>query len=230
MKRWNVLVTMALVAAASGTGLAAVPGANGIIDACYERRTGLLRVIDKEAGKLCLSVEVPLRWSVAGPVGDPGAKGDKGDKGEPGAPGTTEARVREQAGGPINLPKPEIEEPAAFQRTVQVPLPVGTYVLMARGEVRADENAQDAALGECRMIFDDSTELDAFTWTEEAATDPEVHRIGVFLLGTVTVANVPDDPLALLPTVEVQCTRFHTSAPATAASFKIVALSVGALF
>jgi hypothetical protein len=76
------------VAIAFGAGLAyaAIPGSDGVISACYEKRTGLLRVIDAEAGKQCLRFESPISWNQEGPKGDPG---------EPGAaaPFTTVIRV-----------------------------------------------------------------------------------------------------------------------------------------
>jgi hypothetical protein len=89
-------------AVVAGIGWAAIPGADGVINGCYEKRTGILRVIDKEAGKSCLSFETPITWNqkgpagAQGPAGAPGPAGPKGDQGlagpegpngEPGAQG-----------------------------------------------------------------------------------------------------------------------------------------------
>ncbi|HEY7795152.1 MAG TPA: collagen-like protein [Gaiellaceae bacterium] len=104
MKRW--IITGALVAAcmAAAGAWAAIPGPNGVINACYVKNVGILRVID--AGKSCMAVETPLNWNAQGPKGDkgdpgpqgapgaqgvPGPQGAKGDKGEAGPPGATTA-------------------------------------------------------------------------------------------------------------------------------------------
>jgi hypothetical protein len=93
-RRRMILVAIALAVAGVGASIAyaAIPGVSGTINGCYEKRTGILRVIDAEAGKACLSIETPISWSQRGEKGDqglqglPGPKGDKGDKGDPGAP------------------------------------------------------------------------------------------------------------------------------------------------
>jgi hypothetical protein len=85
-----LVAATAALAVAAGAGYAAIPSSNGTVNGCYERKTGLLRVIDKEAGKNCLSFENPIGWSVQGPRGPAGAigpKGDPGAKGEQGDPG-----------------------------------------------------------------------------------------------------------------------------------------------
>jgi hypothetical protein len=87
-----LILATALLALGAGIAYATIPGSNGTINGCYEKRTGILRVIDAEAGKACLSIETPISWSQQGPKGDQGLqgpkgeKGDKGDKGDPGTP------------------------------------------------------------------------------------------------------------------------------------------------
>jgi hypothetical protein len=101
----------ALLLAASGTAIAAIPALGGTITACYRTDGGQLRVINAEAGQTCRRGEKTLTWGQAGPKGDkgdpgapgavgpqgavgpagapgaPGAAGPKGDKGDPGAQG-----------------------------------------------------------------------------------------------------------------------------------------------
>lgn len=81
---------------------AAIPDAGGVIHACREKVTGVVRVVETESS--CLPVEVAIAWNQAGPagsqgpVGERGARGEKGDEGEPcpqGVPGP----VAIQAGG-----------------------------------------------------------------------------------------------------------------------------------
>jgi hypothetical protein len=88
--KWMLVgAAAALVAGIGGVAFGAIPGSGGVINGCYLKQTGILRVIDAEAGKKCLSFETPISWNQQGVKGDPGlagAKGDKGDKGDPGTP------------------------------------------------------------------------------------------------------------------------------------------------
>jgi hypothetical protein len=63
----------------AGVALATIPSGN-VIDACYSRSGGSLRVIDATVTK-CAKTETSLAWNVQGP------KGDKGDVGAPGPVG-----------------------------------------------------------------------------------------------------------------------------------------------
>jgi Collagen triple helix repeat (20 copies) len=100
-----LLIGGVFVVFGAGLAYAAIPGADGTINGCYEKRTGLLRVIDAEAGKKCLSIETPISWNQKGLKGDqgsqglqgqrglqgeqgvPGAEGERGPQGEPGVDG-----------------------------------------------------------------------------------------------------------------------------------------------
>lgn len=86
----------AIFVVGAGVAWAAIPGSNGVINGCYEKRTGILRVVDAETGKKCLSFETPISWNQAGlqgptgekgPTGDKGLTGDKGPQGDPGVAG-----------------------------------------------------------------------------------------------------------------------------------------------
>jgi hypothetical protein len=75
--------------------LAAIPGAGGVITACYRPETGRLRVIDAQAGKRCERGENQVTWNQVGPQGipgTPGLKGDTGPQGLQGLPGTPGAQ------------------------------------------------------------------------------------------------------------------------------------------
>jgi hypothetical protein len=76
----------ALAAGGAGVAVAAIPGSDGTINACYD--TGRdVRVIDREAGQTCSSRSTPLSWNQQGVKGDTGPQGPKGDTGDPGAQG-----------------------------------------------------------------------------------------------------------------------------------------------
>jgi hypothetical protein len=72
---------------------AAIPDSNGVINGCYQKDVGNLRVIDSSAGDSCRPSETAISWSQtgpqgpAGPAGQPGSKGDTGATGPPGPPG-----------------------------------------------------------------------------------------------------------------------------------------------
>ncbi|MGW6144127.1 hypothetical protein ACWFRM_40005 [Streptomyces sp. NPDC055144] len=70
-----------------GVAHADIPGAGGVYTGCYNRSTGVLRVIDFEAGRRCRSGELTVRWNQTGPTGPNGPKGDTGLQGLQGIQG-----------------------------------------------------------------------------------------------------------------------------------------------
>ena len=98
--RIGILAT-ALLGVGAGFAAATIPGSNGRINGCYEKRTGILRVIDTDAGAKCTSFETPISWNqqgqkgatgAAGPQGPTGPKGDLGPPGPSGGRGPTGAQ------------------------------------------------------------------------------------------------------------------------------------------
>ncbi len=85
--RTLLLATSAAAAIGAGAAVAAIPSSGGAVNGCYERVTGILRVIDSDAGKTCKSFENPITWSVRGPQGERGEPGAAGPAGPAGAPG-----------------------------------------------------------------------------------------------------------------------------------------------
>lgn len=101
-----LLLVLGAVAGATAAAIAAVPGGDGVINACYEvGRDGTtpttsgpnVRIIDPSAGQTCnppagaAQTERPLSWNVSGPPGPEGAAGSPGAQGASGPQG---------AGGP----------------------------------------------------------------------------------------------------------------------------------
>lgn len=85
-----VVAMLALVIAASGVAVAAIPDTAGEISGCYSLRNGALRVINTEASppETCNPTkELGVSWSKQGPKGDQGIQGVKGDQGLPGDQG-----------------------------------------------------------------------------------------------------------------------------------------------
>jgi Collagen triple helix repeat (20 copies) len=99
--------------------LAAIPGADGVIDGCYQKNVGNLRVIDVSAGDNCRPSEIAISWSETGPRGPAGPQGPKGDTGAtgpegpagppgpPGPKGDTGATGPEGPAGPPGPPGPK---------------------------------------------------------------------------------------------------------------------------
>lgn len=91
-----LLAAVAAVVIGGSVAYATIPN-NGVVNACYSKSGGALRVIDATTGT-CSSKETSLAWNVQGPQGPqgpPGAQGPQGSpgpqgpKGDPGAAGAT---------------------------------------------------------------------------------------------------------------------------------------------
>lgn len=77
LRRRGVRITLAATAIAvmaGGIAYSAIPGADGQIHGCYDRR-GALRVVDTGAGGACLPTETPLTWNQQGVPGPQGPQG-----------------------------------------------------------------------------------------------------------------------------------------------------------
>jgi len=80
---------------------AAIPDSNGVINGCYQKNVGNLRVIDPSAGDSCRPSEIPISWSQTGPQGPPGATGPAGPVGPAGPKGDTGATGATGPAGPV---------------------------------------------------------------------------------------------------------------------------------
>jgi len=86
---------VALVVGGLTFGLASVVQADipdgNVVNGCYQKNVGNLRVIDTSQGDSCRPSEIPIKWGVTGPQGPKGATGVQGPKGATGAQGPTGA-------------------------------------------------------------------------------------------------------------------------------------------
>jgi hypothetical protein len=88
-------------AIAGGIVWAAIP-AGVVINGCYQKSEGNLRVLDS-ATAACRPSELPISWNQAGLQGAQGPKGDRGDtgaRGSQGEPGPQGAKGADGAAGP----------------------------------------------------------------------------------------------------------------------------------
>ena len=106
-RRASLLALIAFAVTAGGVAYATIPGSNGTINGCYEKRTGALRVIDADAGAKCTSFETPISWNQQGPKGPSGPAGPGGPAGADGAPGPTGPAGPQGATGPQGRPAPQ---------------------------------------------------------------------------------------------------------------------------
>jgi uncharacterized membrane protein (UPF0127 family) len=96
----NVMATVAVVAALGGgayAALAAIPGSNGVIHACFKKKKGNLRVVNKPK---CKKKERALTWNQTGPQG---IQGVRGLQGVPGPTASTSAENPVGSGGEFAL-------------------------------------------------------------------------------------------------------------------------------
>lgn len=122
---------------AGGVAWAAIP-AGGVINGCYQKNEGLLRVIDT-ATDGCNAAELPISWSQTGPQGAQGPQGPKGDKGDQGDPGP------QGAPGPQGERGPQGEQGEQGPPGRTVPDTDTYYVpryVFADGEVGANTEAE----------------------------------------------------------------------------------------
>jgi len=67
------------------TAYASIPDSSGVINGCYTKASGSLRVIDTSVVSACRIGETPLDWSQTGPQGPQGPQGTQGPAGPAGA-------------------------------------------------------------------------------------------------------------------------------------------------
>jgi hypothetical protein len=84
-------------ALAGGIAFAAIPDQGGVINGCYQKNEGQLRVIDPAADS-CRPSEIPIAWSAQGSTGDKGVQGGPGAPGRDGRDGVN-ATVEPEAPG-----------------------------------------------------------------------------------------------------------------------------------
>ncbi len=80
----GVALGVGFVLLASVVAVASIPDSNGIINGCYNKTNGSLRVIDT-ASDTCRHNETAISWNQTGPQGPVGPQGPAGPQGPPGS-------------------------------------------------------------------------------------------------------------------------------------------------
>ena len=86
---------------------AAIPDSSGVINGCYQKNVGNLRVIDPSAGDSCRPSEIAISWSQTGPQGPHGATGPAGPVAPTGPKGDTGATGATGPAGPVGPAGPK---------------------------------------------------------------------------------------------------------------------------
>jgi hypothetical protein len=81
----TVVVGMFVGAVGLGVGAVVASGDDAVINGCYNKTNGNLRVVDE--GATCRTNETPIAWNEQGPQGPQGEQGPQGDPGPAGAQG-----------------------------------------------------------------------------------------------------------------------------------------------
>lgn len=156
---------------AAGIAAATIPS-NNVIDACYSKSGGTLRVIDSSVTK-CKSGETSLAWNVQGPKGEQGETGPMGPAGPmgpqgiQGIPGPDGPQGLPGPAGPIGPAGPGAEAFMAqgaasldnFSNTTvaTLNLPAGAYAVFGKAVLKnRDSDAQDAS---CRLSSGDISDV-----------------------------------------------------------------------
>ena len=84
-----VVMGAALAGLAVGAVQAAIPGPGGTINACYDKQSGQVRIVDPATNlpKPCGPKELPIQWNVQGAPGQNGTDGTNGADGADGVSG-----------------------------------------------------------------------------------------------------------------------------------------------
>jgi hypothetical protein len=170
-----IVAIVALVMAATGFAVAAIPGSDGKLSACYHKTTGAMRLVDETAK--CKKTERRIAWNQ---VGQQGAQGLQGPKGDPGSPGGNGKDGKDGGVGPTGpsgtggtggAGGAEVFRNAVAGLTqtnstsfvsadgpsVTVTIPAGGAFVMVHGEAMVSQAAEDCSstIG----VFQDSDQL-----------------------------------------------------------------------
>ena len=213
------LALAAVLAALGGVAWASIPGPEGIIHGCYQKRGGQLRVIDTAKHGRCGRREDELNWEEVGPPGPRGGTGARGATGPKGATGPTGPQ------GPSNAftaSQTGVIGLSSTPRSVlALSLPAGRYVLSASVRV-ADEGgpgepAQQAA---CKLQGAPAPAAEA------SATATIPYASGVTAAETLPLEDAVSLPAA--DTLELACAQ-QTPGPTSASEARIEAIAVASL-
>ena len=155
--------------AVAGIAFGAIPGAAGVISACYDKQSGQLRIYDAEGStpKECGRTEAAISWNQQGPKGDKGDTGPQGPVGPAGPAGPTGPAGATGPTGPAGPAGPAGTSRAFATTTEEVVLagvtrvramqpPAGKYLVFATVDITNNDTDSDSA-AECWLSYPGGT-------------------------------------------------------------------------
>ena len=130
---WLALAVIGVTAGLAVVARAAIPGADGVIHACY-KTNGTLRVVDE--AESCGSNETRLTWGETGPQGSQGVPGPTGSQGPTGPTGPTGP-----AGGTNSAADASSGPLQDLPIQIAVTVRAGTYMIWGIAEFYGDESS-----------------------------------------------------------------------------------------
>lgn len=166
---------LALVIAAAGTGIAAIPDGGGTFTACYQGSDQILDrvVVLAEPGEACPATYQRVTWGQTGPQGPAGAQG------APGPAGAIDARYRSF--------RDAVTGRADAFKTFTVP--AGSWVVLATATVDAQHTTGALCILSGPGGFDQQ-EFRDFDWTPQGQRYSPIHK-GAISLQLAGTADAP---------------------------------------
>jgi hypothetical protein len=160
----------ALIVALGGAAFAAIPGSDGTIHACYQQRSGNLRVV--ESTDACRSRERPLNWNQRGPTDEGSTKTFYG-----------EVRTEESTGST------SYTDLATVGPTVRVTVPPNALInLRAQAELKSTDPTKPAQVTVFEAADFPNPDLTGFV-AQSASTDH--FELNPRISGAILLAATP---------------------------------------
>lgn len=229
------LIGAAVAASVGSAAWATIPdGGDGVINGCYQKNEGSLRVIDADAGDSCRPSEIAIQWNQTGPQGSAGLQGEPGATGPPGPagpqgpagpkgdPGSSDAFSVEKA-NEFAIPT---GPPTAVLRLANVP--AGKYVILANivvGNLNSTETVPVNCYLGTPVEFSPaySARIDPFNSAAAAAHTASGASTQTIALTVTTQLGAPGDITLLCQS------NTGTSSTANGSRRQITAIRVGSL-
>jgi hypothetical protein len=160
---------------------AGIPGPDGVVNGCYKKSGGTLRVIDTAVAQCDSRAEIPIAWNQTGPQGPQGIQGPIGPVGPQGVQGPQGTTGLTGATGPAGPQGPSGLSDAYFSKNdtdhvldepvvlISKSVPAGSYVINARVEAFNDDG--DLQTIQCSLNTGDAVDvkIDGDAWSETVA-------------------------------------------------------------
>jgi hypothetical protein len=174
MRKKRIIAIAAVVAAltgVAGVAYATIPS-NNVIDACYTKSGGALRVIDGTVTK-CGKSETALAWNVQGVQGD---KGDTGETGPQGPQGPAGPQGLQGPQGPAGPAGPAGTSHGYIKSVARADTPQGSNALVASLSLPAGKFIVNAT---ATAADDDASDVDLDCSLTQGATTLARSQIAV---------------------------------------------------